>query len=285
MNVILGVAWVTQSGAVCQWFFSSKADQAEVPFGCGCASVWRSHMRTVRYHLGSVVFGSAIITICNLIRLMLASIDYLTHDMQEKNFMVKLVMKCAQCCMWCLEKTIQFVSYYGYVFVAMEGVSFCKGCNETFKLIAAYPAQTTVNTTITSLIGLIISYSTPTLCAVIAFGRLDTTSEWPIYPVILVWLVSFVIARSFCNAFTCVVDSIFLCAFKDMQAAKPRGVHMSDRLRSAFGIETAEAELQNAGQKPMRPIVKNADGTYRSAKMRGDEAMLRGEIPLTNSSL
>ena len=28
MNVMLGVAWVCQSGAVCKWFFSSTAGQA-----------------------------------------------------------------------------------------------------------------------------------------------------------------------------------------------------------------------------------------------------------------
>ena len=50
--------------------------------------------------------------------------------------MLRLVVKCAQCCMWCLERTIQFISYYGYIFVAMEGCNFCKGCSETFTLIA-----------------------------------------------------------------------------------------------------------------------------------------------------
>ena len=34
---------------------------------------------------------------------------------------LKLGMKCVQCCMWCLQKTVEFVSYYGYVYVAIEG--------------------------------------------------------------------------------------------------------------------------------------------------------------------
>ena len=76
-------------------------------------------------------------------RLVLASIDYYTRDLQDQNCVLKLVIKCSQCCMYCMERTIQFVSYTGYIFVAMEGVGFCKGCYETFKLVATYPAQTT----------------------------------------------------------------------------------------------------------------------------------------------
>ena len=34
---------------------------------------------------------------------------------------LKLGMKCVQCCMWCLQKTVEFVSFYGYVYVAIEG--------------------------------------------------------------------------------------------------------------------------------------------------------------------
>jgi len=279
MNVALGVAWVCQSGAVAQWFFSSEATQEAIPFGCGFRAVWSSHWRAVRYHVGSVAFGSAIITVCNLIRIVLATIDYYTRELQQNNLVLKVVMKCAQCCMWCMERTIQFISYHGYVFVAMEGVGFCRGCAETFKLIATYPAQATVNGTVVSLIGLIISYSTPTLCAVLAFGRLDNTSAWPVYPVGAVWLVAFVVARAFTTAFTCTVDSIFVCAFKDMQDSKPRGRHLSDGLREAFGIESAEEELRNAGQAPMRPVVKNADGTCSSVKSQGGQAHGDPETP------
>ena len=45
----------------------------------------------------------------------------LTQAQQGENLVLKLAMKCAHCCMWCLQKTVEFVSYYGYVYVAIEG--------------------------------------------------------------------------------------------------------------------------------------------------------------------
>ena len=36
-----------------------------------------------------------------------------TQAQQGENLVLKLAMKCAHCCMWCLQKTVEFVSYYG----------------------------------------------------------------------------------------------------------------------------------------------------------------------------
>ena len=46
--------------------------------------------------------------------------------------MLKMAIKCLQCCLWCFEKTVRFVTGYGFVYVAMEGGRFrgrgrCRG--------------------------------------------------------------------------------------------------------------------------------------------------------------
>ena len=35
--------------------------------------------------------------------------------------MLKLAMKCAHCCTWCLQKTVEFVSYYG-MGIGVQGI-------------------------------------------------------------------------------------------------------------------------------------------------------------------
>ena len=40
---------------------------------------------------------------------------------QDSNFLLKLIVQCSRCCVWCLERTIQFITYFGFVFVAIEG--------------------------------------------------------------------------------------------------------------------------------------------------------------------
>lgn len=34
--------------------------------------------------------------------------------------MAKLALKAVQCCMWCLEKTVKFITNYCYIYVAMQ---------------------------------------------------------------------------------------------------------------------------------------------------------------------
>jgi len=253
LQVVMAIAWTTTAGSVCQWFFSHEVGQPKPSFGLGCGALWCSYWRILRYHMGSMAFGGLITAICSILRWILQTLDYYTHDMQKSNRLLFFVMKCVQCYMYCLEKTIQFITYYGYIFVALEGHSFCYACKETFVLVASYPAQVTVNNTVSSLLSLIISLSIPVATSLLTFIACEQSNKkWPIYPALLVFLVSYVIASAVCSTFKCAVDSIFLCAFKDMTPGPPK--YMSDNLRSAFGIDSAEEDLKKAGRKPLRTI-------------------------------
>jgi hypothetical protein len=267
-NFIYAIGWTTQSGTVCAWFFSHETTEPPVSFGFGCSTVWASYGRVFRYHLGSMAFGALILALAQFVRMILATVDYYTRDLQKSNTLLKLVIKCSQCFMWCLEKTIQFVTNYGYIFVALEGDGFCHACWETFKLIVANPAQVTVNATVTALVSLIISLTTPTACALITFTWLENSNAaWPIYPAVLVWIIAYMIASAICSALKCTIDTVFLCAFKDMEENKPTPKFMSDDLREGFGIDKAEEDLTKSGMKPRRSVRKGEDGRYSTAQV------------------
>tara|TARA_B100000780_G_C20970545_1_gene387493 strand:- start:87 stop:230 length:144 start_codon:yes stop_codon:yes gene_type:complete len=38
---------------------------------------------------------------------------------------MQVAIKCTRCCLWCLEKCLQFITGYAYIFVALNGDSFC----------------------------------------------------------------------------------------------------------------------------------------------------------------
>merc|ERR1719224_338002 len=111
------------SGAVCYWYyFKNPTDHPTAP-----GDPQRFPLLTA--------FGALIIAICQLIRYILATIDYYTKDLQQENFLYKMAIKCAQCAMWCLQKTIEFISYFGFVFIALEGQNFCQACKTTFAFL------------------------------------------------------------------------------------------------------------------------------------------------------
>tara|TARA_B110001452_G_scaffold253744_1_gene244722 strand:- start:498 stop:1025 length:528 start_codon:yes stop_codon:yes gene_type:complete len=130
----------------------------------------------------------------------LATVDYYTKDLQNSNLLYKMAIKCAQCAMWCLQKTIEFVSYFGFVYVAIEGYSFCEACRKTFAFLLTpkNAAQTAVNKTVEKLLVVIIAWSTPTLLALCCYsclnnecmGEYDDDNN-PLYPAVLTWVAAF----------------------------------------------------------------------------------------------
>ena len=138
--------------------------------------------------------GAFVIALCQTLRLGMKLLDSMTQDAQDKNMVLKLGMKCVQCCMWCLQKTVEFVSYYGYVYVAIEGCSFCWACKQTFQLVLSNPGQVSVNQVVKLLLSFLMTWSNPMFCATLCFYTLDSDSAYtdkgyaPLYSAVLVFL-------------------------------------------------------------------------------------------------
>ena len=122
------------------------------------------------------------IAVCDMLR---ATAAYLEKQMgPTNNFMVKLAFKVLNCVLWCVRKTVKFVSYYGLVFVACKGENFCKACFNTFFFFLQNPGQVSINLTVTTLLRLTGILSMPLLCGTIFYYILDTVLEQAnaIYP-------------------------------------------------------------------------------------------------------
>ena len=233
LNFVQLVAWLVMSGAVCWWYFLRKDEthKTRIP-------ILRSLGRTMKYHLGSAAFAALIIAICQFLRAVMEYVDRQTRLYQDKNKVLKLIMKCAKCAMWCIEKTVRFISAYGLVFVALEGRNFCGACFSTFKFIVANPVQVGVNTVVTKLLILLSIGTIPVSCGIATFVVLEQRGiRNPMYSVFMAVLLAIVVTNACMAVFECAITSIFVCCFKDK--AQYDSKYMSARLAKAFGIDTA----------------------------------------------
>ena len=159
-----------------------------------------------------------------------------TKNQQKSNKLLMLAIKCTQCCMWCLEKTIKFITDYCYIYVAMQGSSFCAACFQTFSLIIGNPAQLAINTFVRTILSLIQKIGLPVaagwLCnlyLVNISGKSET-----IWPTVCAAVSAFIIANVFSSVFACTLDTLFVCCCRDK--ADYKGKFMPDRLRLVFGF-------------------------------------------------
>jgi len=228
--------WTALSGSYSYWYFFRRDEKAQTRFPLA----W-SVYRVFRFHLGTIAFGSFIIASVQLVRIGMMALDRQTKKLQEKNQMLKYALKCAQCALFCLEKTLKFITNYCYIYVALQGTGFCFSCVATFKLIVGQPAQLAMNTLVRTILSLIQMIGIPVLCAFLTNATLTARmSLQPMYPTGCVLLMALVIAKAFAIVFACVLDTLFVCCVRDK--ADYKAAFMSDALYSAFGFNPEERE-------------------------------------------
>ena len=89
----------------------------------------------LRYHTGTLAFGSLIIAIIKMIRLML---QYVQDKLEEKgadNPVVKVILCLCKCCFWCLEKFMKFINRNAYIMCAIKSTNFCVSAKDAFSLL------------------------------------------------------------------------------------------------------------------------------------------------------
>jgi choline transporter-like protein 2/4/5 len=214
-----GIGIMTISGSIAQWYFDSgdkdentKSDSKNVP---------KALYRTLRYHLGSVAFGSLIIAIVQFLRACLMYLDKQTKNLQESNFALKVAMKVVACCLWCLEKCMKYISKNAYIVVAVTGRSFCSSGLTALKLLltnAAQVAATGLVCTFVMLLGKVVICGSCVVVGYLWLGTMDTLSSVA-FPLVCVALLSYFSACSFLEVYEMAIDTILICFFLNKECA------------------------------------------------------------------
>ena len=235
------LGYMTIAGSVAEYYWTlDKSTMRRLP-------IFRSFYRTMRYHLGSIAFGSLIIALVQVLRLVLEYVDRKTRAAQNGNKFVKAAMLCCKCFLWCFEKCMKFLNINAYIIVAMKGTGFCTSMQDAFKLLLANAARVAtvgVISTFLLLLGklFIVAVSTITMFMFIynppdglpSFFMGDITEvSSPIFPMILTAILSYGVASFFLGVYETAIDTILLCFCEDCKVNKATGTYyMSDELLS-----------------------------------------------------
>jgi hypothetical protein len=94
------VGMCTIAGVVSRFYWSKTKSAKEM----GRLPLVSALLASCWYHVGSLCFGALILAVLQFVRAVLAYIDSKTKSLQDGNKMLKMLMKCVQCCLWCFEK-------------------------------------------------------------------------------------------------------------------------------------------------------------------------------------
>lgn len=89
----------------------------------------------IRYHLGTIAFGSFLIAVVQLIRIIFEYYRSQIEKANKENPMIKCLIWTTRCCLDCLERFIKFISKNAYIQCAITGKNFCASAWNAFVLI------------------------------------------------------------------------------------------------------------------------------------------------------
>ncbi|KAF5914355.1 hypothetical protein HPG69_000466 [Diceros bicornis minor] len=239
-NFVLALGQVTLAGAFASyyWAFSKPDDLPAFP-------LFSSFGRALRYHTGSLAFGSLILAIVQIIRVIL---EYLDQRLKAaKNKFAKFLMTCLKCCFWCLEKFIRFLNRNAYIMIAIYGTNFCTSARNAFFLLMRNIIRVAVLDKVTDflfLLGKLLIVGSVGILAFFFFTHRirivqDTAPPLNYYwvPILTVIVGSYLIAHGFFSVYGMCVDTLFLCFLEDLErndGSAERPYFMSSNLKKVL---------------------------------------------------
>eukprot|EP00825_Cyclidium_porcatum_P019462 TRINITY_DN220_c0_g1_i3.p1 TRINITY_DN220_c0_g1~~TRINITY_DN220_c0_g1_i3.p1 ORF type:complete len:664 (-),score=98.29 TRINITY_DN220_c0_g1_i3:141-2132(-) len=226
---LFGGLWINAFiGATCQFVLASTACIWYFNKQSGLHKpISRSIYRAFRYHFGSIAFGSLILALVQLIRIVL---EYINKQMKnsgaKKNKLVSCIVNCLRCYMACFERFIRFLNRQAYIQIALSGRNFCSACKEAIRLVWSNAARVALVQGLGAVfifLGKIFIVCATVLTSYLVLTRYSYYKENisnPILPCIIIGIISYVIAVIFMSVYGLAIDAILMCFLYDEEMAK-----------------------------------------------------------------
>ena len=192
--IISAYSQFVYSSSACIWYFTSEKGTEE-------HYIRKSFKRGIRYHFGSLAFGSLIIALCRFIMVWFEYIKKRVEKTSEKvteSKCFKCIISCFQCCVGCIGKIMEYINKHAYIQIALKGDSFCTAAWEGFALIVRNLGRfstlamigslfTTIGTIFISVCSAVIGYFVITEAPVFA-DKLNSC----VLPVVVFLIIGFI---------------------------------------------------------------------------------------------
>ncbi|XP_061593605.1 choline transporter-like protein 5-B isoform X2 [Cololabis saira] len=237
VNFTLALGQCTLAGAFTSYYWALKKPKDIPP-----CPLYSSFSRAISYHTGSLAFGSLILAVVQMVRIVL---EYLDHKLKgSQNACTRFLLCCLKGCFWCLEHFIKFMNRNAYIMIAIYGKNFCTSSKEAFFLLMRNVVRVAVLDKVTDfllLLGkLLISGGVGVLAFFFFSRRIPVFQEevpslnylW--VPLVTVTFGSYIIANGFFNVYAICVDTLFLCFLWDLEVndgSPGRPVYVDKSLR------------------------------------------------------
>uniref|UniRef100_A0A8C5K062 Choline transporter-like protein n=1 Tax=Jaculus jaculus TaxID=51337 RepID=A0A8C5K062_JACJA len=220
VNFVVALGQCALAGAFASYYWAMKKPDDIPPY-----PLFTAFGRAIRYHTGSLAYGSLILALIQMFKIIL---EYLDNRLKRaQNSLSKFIQCCLKCCFWCLEKMVKFLNRNAYIMIAIYGKNFCRSTRDAFHLLMRNIIKVAVTDEVTHFILLLGKLLVSGLIGLLAFllftQRLSVIVEGPTslnyywVPLLTVVLGSYLIAHGFFSVYAMCVETIFICFLDDLE--------------------------------------------------------------------
>jgi len=212
--------YMVVAGVIADWYFT-KREGEDGPKVRGDADdelsnrpICGSFCRSLR-NFGTLVFASAIIATIQFIRWMLR---YMEKQMRGQNQIAQYFICILDCLLGCLESCMDCISKRALIITAITGKPLCSSFSITFNIVWVNMVRVSVMMMFTSIVIFVGK-----VCVTLACTGISVLIMYYVYedlsgiflPMVVIFLLSYVIASAFMTVYETAVDTVFLCFLLD----------------------------------------------------------------------
>uniref|UniRef100_A0A8B9M1A0 Choline transporter-like protein n=1 Tax=Astyanax mexicanus TaxID=7994 RepID=A0A8B9M1A0_ASTMX len=248
VNFVTALGQVTLAGAFASYYWALKKPD-DIPAFPICSSLGRA----LRYHTGSLAFGSLILSVVQVIRVVL---EYVEQKLKgAENSFSRFLLSCLKCCFWCLEKCIRFLNRNAYIMISIYGKNFCTSAKDAFFLLMRNILRVAVLDKVTDFLLFLGKLLIVGIVGIGSFfffsGKIKAVEQaaptlnyyW--VPILTLVFGTYLIAHGFFSVYAMCVDTLFLCFCEDLErndGSSERPYYMSPELHEILSVMKKQAK-------------------------------------------
>ncbi|EIN11911.1 DUF580-domain-containing protein [Punctularia strigosozonata HHB-11173 SS5] len=169
-QVIGNVALATLAGGPFgSWYYFGPREQGQMPNH----PTTSAFVRASTLSLGSIAFGSLIVTLLEVIRMIL---NAARNSAQEDGNPALAIVACiAECCISCIEGAVEYFNRYAYIEIALYGKPYIQAAKDTWRLFKDRGIDALINDSLVNITLTWGSYVVGILCSLFAYLYLRYT--------------------------------------------------------------------------------------------------------------
>ncbi|CAD6889275.1 unnamed protein product [Tilletia controversa] len=226
-EVLKNITLVVTAGIFGVWYYGAPTKHVALS----------SFKRATTYSLGSICFGSLIVSLLELLR---AFFRTLSATQAAEGDMISSILACvASCCIGCIEGMVRWLNKYAFINVALYGSSYIEAAKATFTLLQQKGVDVIVNDSLVNTVWLMGSFAIGILTALFSYIYLKESNSNPGESSSIIILASFVFGLQIslslgAGTIGSGVSTLFVALAEDPEVIATRDPELFEMIRSAY---------------------------------------------------